>query len=92
MGGRLQSGVEKDSFMDSVRSVVKLKLRGTDTTMEAHWSVNTRNTISCCLFLRHLFNSLPCLILLVGTAGCRDFSECLGLVGHGWVGFGEWAG
>lgn len=88
-GGRLQSGLEKDSFMDLVCSVVKLKLRAEDTTVGAHCSVNTLETISCCLFFGRLFNSLPCLFVSAGLAVCRDFSKCLGLVGYGWMGFSE---
>lgn len=69
-GRRQQSGVKKDSFMDLLCSVVKVKLRGSDKTMEAHWSVNTLKTIACCLFSRHLFDSLS-LFVRVG----RTFRE-----------------
>lgn len=39
-GGRLQSGAEKDGFVDLVCSVVNLQLRAADKTREAHWPVN----------------------------------------------------
>lgn len=74
-GGCLQSGLEKDSFMDLGCPVVKVKLRGTDKTVKTHWSVNTLKTIARRLFLRHLFDSLPCLFVLIGPSRCRDFRE-----------------
>ena len=65
MGDVCNLGSRKDSFMDLVCSVVKVELRGTDKTVEAHWSVNALKTIAHCLFFRHLFDSLPCLLVLV---------------------------
>lgn len=52
--------------MDLVCSVVKLKLRATDTTVGAHWSVNTRETqfLAACFSAIYLIRPPVCLCLL----------------------------